>query len=109
MKLQNKKFIVIGSGGLKIPIDEDELLKVYKAITTGEPTILRQGWLKPSYFIGVVEDEEKMKMLYEDLKYEIRDGKVTEYPKYKDLFVDLREQVKQINIIGQDNKKIGNT
>lgn len=94
--MKNKKFIVVCSGSLRIPVDEDELLKVYQAISSGDPTILRQGWFKPSYFIGVVEDEEKMKRLYDDLKYDIRDGKVTEYPKYKDLFPELREQIRQI-------------
>lgn len=94
--MKNKKFIVVCSN-MRIPCDEDELIKVYQAISAGEPTILRQGWFRPSFWIGVIEDDETMKRMYEDLKYKIRDeGHPREYPKYPDLFPEIREQIKQL-------------
>lgn len=95
MIFKNKKFIVVCSS-LKIPVDESELVKVYQAITSGSPTILKQGWFNPSFFIGVHEDDEWMREFRESKKYQIRDGEITEYPLYPDLFPEIREEIKRL-------------
>lgn len=94
--MRKTKFIVVCSN-LKIRCDEDELIQVYEAISSGSVRILRQGIFNPSFFAGVCEDTETMAEFREKEKYEIRDGKIKEYPKYPDLFFDLRQEIKKLS------------
>lgn len=93
--MRKTKFIVVCSN-LKVRCDEDELIQVYEAISSGRVRILRQGWFNPSFFAGVCEDTETMAEFREKEKYEIREGKIKEYPKYPDLFAALRKDIKQV-------------
>ena len=95
MILKNRKFI-LKTFKSAIPIDEDELVKVYEAISTGDVKILKKGWFNPSGFDSIIEDEEYMKTFRSDYRHQIRDGSVTEYPSYKDLFPELREEIKKV-------------
>lgn len=93
--MKNKKFI-LRTFHASIPIDEDELEKVYAAIRTGTITILRRGWFNPSTFDSIVPDEAFMKTYQEQKKYEIREGKIDTYPPYPDLFQEVRDTVNRI-------------
>lgn len=93
--MKNKKFLVHCSN-LKIPADESELVSVFKALTSGDVKILRRGWFNPSFFVGVTEDVEYMSNFMQDKKHEIREGKITGFPEYQDLFPALREEVKRL-------------
>jgi hypothetical protein len=94
--MKKTKFIIKTSKS-SIPCDMDELPKVYEALASGKPRILKQGWFNPSFFDSVVEDEEWMKKYWEDNKYKIRDKEITEYPAYDDKFIEIREQIKQLS------------
>ena len=94
--MKNKKFLVHCSN-LNIPIDESELVSVFKALTSGEVKILRRGWFNPSFFVGVTEDRAYMADFMQDKKHEIREGKVDSFPEYPDLFPALREEVKRLS------------
>jgi len=102
MILKNKKFIIACSNGIKIPIDEDELIKVYEGIVSNSVKILRQGWFNPSFFVGIIEDVEFMNDFLNNKSHEIDEGKIQEFPKHKDLFPQLREQIQRMG----DNKTI---
>lgn len=102
--MKNKKFIVVCSN-LKIPVDQDELIEVYRALTESTVKFLRRGAFNPSFFVGIQEDEKWMDEFRSDKKYQIRDGEITEYPKYEDMFPELREQVKALQA-SQDLKQL---
>ncbi len=102
MMLKNRKFQVVTSGG-KIPIDEDELVKVYEAVSGGSIKILRQGWFNPSFFVAVIEDDEYMKEYRDSQKHRITSGEITQYPQYQDLFPTLREEIKKVGLISGNN------
>ena len=94
--MKKTKFIIKTSKS-SIPCDQDELPKVFQAITAGTPIILRQGWFNPSFFDSVVEDEEWMKVYRWENKFDIRDGLITEYPAHEDKFTEIREQIKTLS------------
>lgn len=104
--MKNKKFLVTCSNGVKIPIDQDELVEVYKAITENVVKFLRKGAFNPSFFVGIVEDEETMRRMYDDLKYKIRDGLISEWPRYEDMFKDLRAEVKTLSLSKTGNPQL---
>lgn len=103
--MKNKKYLLICSN-LQIPFDEDELLDIYKALDSGSKIFLRQGSFNPSFYVGIQQDEKKMHRLYEDLKYEIRDKGLKEFPKYDDIFAGLREQIKNLELGSGNNKQL---
>lgn len=94
--MKKTKFIIKTSKSC-IPCDQDELPKVFQAITSGTPVILKQGWFNPSFFDSVVEDDAWMAKFQEDRKYSIRDRKITEYPPHEDKFAEIREQIKALS------------
>lgn len=101
--MKKTKYIVITSRS-QIKCDEDELIRVFQAIDNGGICLLRQGAFNPSFFESIVLDDKWMKDFNEDKKYDIRDERIKEYPKYPDLFSELRAQVAQI--AGQKNPNI---
>ena len=61
------------------------------------PVLLKQGSFNPSFYDSLVQDDEWIKKYYEDNKYDIRDGTITEYPPHEDKFSEIREQIKQLS------------
>jgi hypothetical protein len=94
--MKKNKFIIKTSKS-SIPCDQDELPKVFQAITAGTPVILKQGWFNPSFFDSVVQDDDWMRKYQDDNKYDIRAGEITEYPAHEDKFKEIREQIKQLS------------
>ncbi len=89
------KFIIKTTVG-DIPCDQDELIAVYRAIESGKPVFLRQGYFNPVYAGTIIEDKKTMEKFWEDNKYAIRDKEITKYPNHEDIFKTLREQVKEL-------------
>lgn len=63
-------FKVILSSGPAIPCDPDEVQKIVDAIKSGSVVRLRCGLFNPSFFVSVVEDEDRIKKFFEDTKYD---------------------------------------
>ena len=55
-----RAYLVEMSNKRSIKIDEDEVGKVYEAISTGNPVKVRQGIINPSFLVDVVFDEERV-------------------------------------------------
>ena len=53
------KYLIELSNKREIPIDGDELLNVIEGIKTGSPVKVRQGIFNPSFFVAIVEDQER--------------------------------------------------
>lgn len=53
-------FIVNTSRG-SVKIDQDEVNKVLQGISSGDPVVVRQGIINPSFFVNIIEDVERMK------------------------------------------------
>lgn len=88
------KFIIKTSKS-EIPIDADEIPKLLEAIKRGSPVVFRQGILNPSFFDSLVVDKKENERLLEDYKYEIKEGRIKEFPKHKDEFVEIREVIEK--------------
>lgn len=57
--MKNKAYKIVMSRGDDIQIDADEINNVLKAITSGQPAIVRKGIFNPSFYVSVIEDEER--------------------------------------------------
>jgi hypothetical protein len=86
----NKTKFILVTFKERIPIDADEIAPLMKAISNGEVKILRQGIFGGTGFDTIVQDKEYMEKFRDAKKYEIREGKITEYPHYEDIFADVR-------------------
>jgi len=60
---RKRAFKIIMSRGNPLQIDEDELPKLKQAIQTGQPAVFRQGIINPSFYVSVIEDNERLKQL----------------------------------------------
>lgn len=111
-----KCYIVELSNGRQIKCDADEVTRVIDAIKTGGVCKLKQGLFNPSFFVNIIEDEDRQWEFIEKVN-EItrhnnqdknymgnRDQK--EYPKglepLKDIFVGVKllsgeDKIKKIN------------
>lgn len=78
------KYLVQLSNKTKIPIDEDELQNVLAGIQAGNPVKVRQGIFNPSFFVTIVEDEDRQPINH------FTDGLV-ERPNLPDIFANLKK------------------
>jgi hypothetical protein len=97
-----KAFKIVLSNKSSIQIDEEELQKVIKGITSGQPVIVRQGIFNPSFFISITEDNERIKEYFDEInevnkanenynKYEIGEKKeMPEFKKLDNIFGDIK-------------------
>jgi len=100
-----KAYKIIMSRGDSLQADEDELQKIIEAIQKGMPCALRQGLFNPSFYVSIIQDEERLKEYQLDLKANdswnrIHDAKQYPDPEFKplkDIFKDtvLRLQSNQ--------------
>ena len=56
-----KAYKIIMSRGDSIQADEDELQKIIEAIQKGMPCVLQQGLFNPSFYVSIIQDEERLK------------------------------------------------
>lgn len=103
--MRKTKFIVKTSKS-SIPCDETEIPKIMSSIADGSVCMLKQGIFNPSYFESITEDGVFMAKFADDNKYDIRDGKIVDYPLYKDLFANLRASMKSLEAGTNINKKL---
>lgn len=100
-----KAYIVLSSkkdGNWKI--DADEVAKVVQGIATGAQIKVRSGLINPSYYVGIVEDVERISEYMAEINRVIADNsqhdklgigqkrQLPEFKKVSDIFegVDLR-------------------
>lgn len=55
-----KAYRIVMSRGDDLQIDEAELEKVFNAIATGSPAVLKRGIFNPSFYVSVVFDEKRV-------------------------------------------------
>ena len=87
---------VIMSRGQGISIDADEVAKVFDGIRRGQPILVRQGLINPSFFINIIEDTERLDNYFDDLhrnRHSYENGIATPpvFKKLKDIFADIKE------------------
>jgi hypothetical protein len=66
---RTKAYLVQLSKGDPVKIDEDELPKVLQAIQSGNPAIVRQGIVNPSYITSVVPDKDRIEQWLRECRY----------------------------------------
>tara|TARA_R100001086_G_scaffold247916_2_gene183506 strand:- start:146 stop:481 length:336 start_codon:yes stop_codon:yes gene_type:complete len=91
----NKAYLIVMSRGKNIPIDGEEVALIIDAIQQGTPCKIKSGIFNPSFYVSIIEDDERMKEWrdevrrveqhnYQDKNY--GDGKMQkEIPKLKPL------------------------
>ena len=88
--MKNRPYKVIMSRGDDIQIDADEVKNVLKAISGGQPAVVRTGIFNPSFCVSVVKDKQRWVRFLEDIKY--TDNKkellITGVPQLKNMFED---------------------
>jgi len=62
--------IILSNCKQGITIREEELKSVLAGINSGSIVIVKEGIFNPSYFVGIVEDKERMDEIAEYLKLE---------------------------------------
>ncbi len=97
------KYIIELSNKRQIPIDQDELLDVMKGVAAKVPVIVRQGIFNPSFFVSIVEDEERGPVGLPDYSipravddYGPPRLKYTECPNLPDIFKDVLKDMEQL-------------
>lgn len=56
-----KAYIVkMSQKGMDIQIDSDEVQQVVSGIVSGQPIKVRKGIINPSFYVGIVEDVERI-------------------------------------------------
>lgn len=64
-----KGYKVVLSTGPAIPCDPDEIQPILRAINTGNSIKLRRGIFNPSFYVSIVEDEERKMKFLEDTRH----------------------------------------
>ncbi len=83
---------------LEIQIDQEELQTVLDAVSSGDVAVLKKGIFNPSYFIGVVEDEQRVVEFSRDIDRNNQRAKIHGMVKLKDIYPDesaLKSALKQ--------------
>jgi len=67
--------IILSNCKQGITIREEELKSVLAGINSGSIVIVKEGIFNPSYFVGIVEDQERMNYIADciNMKSEIRE------------------------------------
>lgn len=101
MQNEKPKAYIVKMSGLNVKIDQDEVNSVVEGIMSGRPIKVRQGIINPSYYIGIVEDHERIKSYMDEInnviagnenykKYQIGEKKsLPEFKKLSDIFEGL--------------------
>ena len=71
---QFHKYKVYMSSGKPLAIDEDEVDKIMRGISTGQPVKVRQGIFNPSYFVSIGIDTERYQEWKDSIQHKIDDG-----------------------------------
>lgn len=74
-------FLVEMSTKKNIQIDEDEIKKVIQGIKKGNPIIVRQGIINPSFFVDITEDKGRINEYEKNVIRIKRENKQVEYMK----------------------------
>lgn len=102
MQNEKPKAYIVKMSNLNVKIDQDEVNSVVEGIMSGRPIKVRQGIINPSYYIGIVEDHERVNkhikeindVIQNNKNYETyRIGEKKEIPEFKKLS-DIFEGVK---------------
>lgn len=63
-----KAYIVrMSAKGTDVPIDADEVQKVIDGILNGLPIKVRRGIINPSFYVGIIEDVERISGYMQEL------------------------------------------
>ena len=109
--MQKPKAYIVKMSGLSVKIDQEEVNSVVEGIMSGRPIKVRQGIINPSYYIGIVEDNERIKTYLDEMNrviannknyesYQIGDRQsLPEFKKLSDIFegISLPAGRKQLN------------
>ncbi len=92
-----KAYIVrMSAKGMDIQIDEDEVQRVLNGIITGSPIKVRRGIINPSFYVGIVEDHDRISSFIREInqikseneqneKYGFNGGTKKSLPEFKKL------------------------
>lgn len=66
---RTKAYVVEMSNGSKIKIDQEEVEKVLKGIESGSVIVVKQGIINPSFFINIIQDEDRIQTMIRERRY----------------------------------------
>lgn len=75
MQKEKPKAYIVKMSGLNVKIDQDEVNSVVVGIMSGRPIKVRQGIINPSYYIGIVEDHERIKSYLDEVNAIVANNK----------------------------------
>ena len=102
MQKEKPKAYIVKMNGLNVQIDQDEVGAVFEGILKGQPIKVRRGLINPSYYIGIVEDQERIKNYLEEVNQIISNNKnydvykigwkqpIPEFQKLSDIFDGIK-------------------
>jgi hypothetical protein len=96
-----------------IKIDVDEVGKVIQGIASGQPVLVRQGCVNPSFYVAIVEDVDRLKSYYEEInrikaendgnkRYGFNNGQQKALPE----FTPLRDIFSGVQLLNSGSKKL---
>jgi len=111
MQQEKPKAFIVKMSGLNVKIDQDEVNSVVAGIMSGRPIKVRQGIINPSYYIGIVEDTDRVKQYLDEVNRIVANNKnyesyqigtkerIPEFTKLADIFsgIELPAGRKQLN------------
>lgn len=107
-----KAFIVkMSVKNLDVQIDADEVQRVVDGIISGQPIKVKRGIVNPSFYVGIVEDVDRIKGYMDEVNRIVANNKnydtykighkeaLPEFTKLKDIFdgLKLTSGQKQLN------------
>lgn len=104
-------FIVKMSNKVDIQIDQDEVEKVARGIMLGQPIIVRQGIVNPSFYSAIIEDKDRISVAVQEMRYVEQYNKYNEKKKVWSGMKSLRdifEEVPELKKLTEPRKAIGN-
>lgn len=115
-KEKPKAYVVKTSDrGVSFPIDADEVAKVLYGIANHQPVKVRSGIVNPSFYIGIVEDNERISNYMRELNDVIEGNRqyenigigqkkpLPEFTQLKDIFAGI-----DLKYLPDAKKQIGN-
>lgn len=112
IKEKPKAYIVrMSVKNMDVQIDADEVVKVIQGITTGNPIMVKQGIINPSFYVGIVEDNHRISEYLREINVVLENNRMfkehgigqlqqpKDFEKLKNIFdgLQLSDKTKQLN------------
>ena len=95
-KEKPKAYVVkMSAKGMDVQIDADEVQQVISGILSGQPIKVRRGIINPSFYVGIVEDVERISGYLRELNEVIGNNK-----QYEKLKIGSKKELPEFQKLG---------